>query len=187
MKTTPVISAGQTAKDAKYANGIPVLIFARFAWFAVQKRWRATAIQDAGANGRARHSVRAVVVSPDAFVGNRRRAEDCPPYQPQRGCSLQHRSSQRELAQTSPGKYWSGLTSAATAANRPPMFYMAHALHRHRHTQLALVIPRPVQRVLFPIIIWLGSMLGKYRGTDWPGCPARCTGAPLTSESSRAG
>lgn len=70
---------------------------------------------------------------------------------------------------------------------RPPMFYMAHVLHRHRHTQLALVIPRPVQRVLFPIIILLGSMLGKYRGTNWPGCPARCTGAPLTSESSLAG
>jgi hypothetical protein len=40
---------------------------------------------------------------------------------------------------------------------RPPMFYMAHVLHRHRHTQLALVIPRPVQRVLFPIIIFLGQ------------------------------
>lgn len=70
---------------------------------------------------------------------------------------------------------------------RPPMFYMAHVLHRHRHTQLALVIPRRVQRVLFPIIIFLGSVLGKYRGTDWPGCPTRCTGAPLTSESSLAG
>lgn len=70
---------------------------------------------------------------------------------------------------------------------RPPMFYMARVLHRHRHTQLALVIPRPVQRVLFPIIILLGSMLGKYRGTDWPGCPARCTGVPLTSNGSHAG
>jgi hypothetical protein len=28
----------------------------------------------------ARHSVRAVVVNPNAFVGKRRRAEDCPPY-----------------------------------------------------------------------------------------------------------
>lgn len=43
---------------------------------------------------------------------------------------------------------------------RPPMFYMAHVLHRQRHKQLALVIPRPVRRVLFPIIILLGSMLG---------------------------
>ena len=70
---------------------------------------------------------------------------------------------------------------------RPPMFYMAHVLHRHRHTQLALVIPRPVQRVLFPIIIFLGSVLGKYRGTDWPGCPTRCTGAPLTTDGPQAG
>jgi len=69
---------------------------------------------------------------------------------------------------------------------RPPMFYMAHVLHRHRHTQLALVIPRPVQRVLFPIIILLGSVLGKYRGTDWPGCPTRCAGAPLTSDGPQA-
>jgi hypothetical protein len=30
--------------------------------------------------GRARHSVRAVVVNQNAFVGRRRRAGDCPPY-----------------------------------------------------------------------------------------------------------
>jgi hypothetical protein len=30
--------------------------------------------------GRARHSVRAAVVNPDAPVGNRRRAGDCAPY-----------------------------------------------------------------------------------------------------------
>jgi len=75
----------------------------------------------------------------------------------------------------------------AGAGQRPPIFYMAHVLHRHRHTQLALLIPRPVQRVLFPIIILLGSMLGKYRGTDWPGCPTRCTGAPLTSDGPQTG
>ena len=32
------------------------------------------------ANGRARHSVRAVVVNQNALVGRRRRAEDCSPY-----------------------------------------------------------------------------------------------------------
>jgi hypothetical protein len=63
---------------------------------------------------------------------------------------------------------------------RPPIFYIAHVLHRHRKTQLALVMPLVVQRVLFPIVISLGTLLGKYRGTDWPGCPARCTGAPVT-------
>jgi hypothetical protein len=31
--------------------------------------------------GRARHSVRAGVVNPDASVGSRRHAEDCAPYQ----------------------------------------------------------------------------------------------------------
>jgi len=39
----------RTAKYAKYANGNSVLIFAWFVWFGVQKRWRATAVQDAGA------------------------------------------------------------------------------------------------------------------------------------------
>jgi quercetin dioxygenase-like cupin family protein len=69
----------------------------------------------------------------------------------------------------------------AGPANRPPLFYMAHVLHRHRKTQLALVVPRVVQRILFPIIVLLGTLLGKYRGNDWPGCPSRCIGAPLAS------
>jgi mannose-6-phosphate isomerase-like protein (cupin superfamily) len=64
---------------------------------------------------------------------------------------------------------------------RPPLFYMAHVLYRHRNTQLALVVPRAVQRVLFPIVVFLGTVLGKYRGTTWPGCPTRCSGAPLAS------
>jgi len=38
-----------------------------------------------------------------------------------------------------------------------------------------------VQRLLFPILIFLGSLFGKYRGTAWPGCPARCPGAPVIS------
>ena len=62
---------------------------------------------------------------------------------------------------------------------RPPLFYMAHALRRHRATQSALVVPGVVQAILFPLVVGLGTLLGKYRGTDWPGCPARCTGAPL--------
>ena len=64
---------------------------------------------------------------------------------------------------------------------RPPIFYMAHVLHRHRNTQLTLVVPRVLQRVLFPIVVLLGTVLGKYRGTAWPGCPSRCLGAPLAS------
>jgi len=68
--------------------------------------------------------------------------------------------------------------------NRPPIFYMAHVLYRHRKTQLALVIPRAVQQILFPIVVLLGTVLGKYRGTAWPGCPSRCSGAPLASPDS---
>jgi mannose-6-phosphate isomerase-like protein (cupin superfamily) len=70
----------------------------------------------------------------------------------------------------------------AGAPNRPPIFYMAHVLYRHRKTQAALVVPRAVQRILFPIVVLLGTVLGKYRGTAWPGCPSRCSSAPLASQ-----
>jgi quercetin dioxygenase-like cupin family protein len=69
----------------------------------------------------------------------------------------------------------------ADGPNRPPKFYLAHVAYRHRKTQSALVVPRAVQRILFPIVVLLGTVLGKYRGKDWPGCPSRCTGAALTS------
>lgn len=62
---------------------------------------------------------------------------------------------------------------------RPPLLYMAHLIHRHRHTQVALIMPRLVQRILIPAVIFIGHLLGRYRGTDWPGCPARCQGAPF--------
>jgi mannose-6-phosphate isomerase-like protein (cupin superfamily) len=62
--------------------------------------------------------------------------------------------------------------------NRPPLIYMAHLALRHRRTQSVLVMPQPIQKVLFRVAFLLGTLLGKYRGTDWPGCPARCTGAP---------
>ena len=60
---------------------------------------------------------------------------------------------------------------------RPSVFYMAHLAQRHRRTQAVLFMPLPLQRILFPVIVALGTLLGRYRGTDWPGCPARCTGA----------
>jgi hypothetical protein len=49
----------------------------------------------------------------------------------------------------------------------------------------ARIPPRLVQAVLFPLVILVGSILGKYRGTDWPGSPETCTGAPL-EEAARA-
>jgi hypothetical protein len=66
----------------------------------------------------------------------------------------------------------------AGAPNRPPLFYLAHVALRHRRTQTVLVMPSPVQAILFPVVVLLGRLFGRYRGTDWPGCPARCTGAP---------
>jgi quercetin dioxygenase-like cupin family protein len=66
----------------------------------------------------------------------------------------------------------------AGTPNRPPLFYLAHVILRHRHTQAALVMPSIVQAILFRAVVALGTLLGRYRGTTWPGCPARCTGAP---------
>lgn len=63
-------------------------------------------------------------------------------------------------------------------AGRPPLFYMAHLSWRYRHSHQVLVMPLAVQALLFPLVILVGTLLGRYRGTDWPGCPARCTGAP---------
>jgi mannose-6-phosphate isomerase-like protein (cupin superfamily) len=66
--------------------------------------------------------------------------------------------------------------------NRPPLFYLAHVALRHRRTQAALVMPLPVQAVLFRAVVAIGTILGRYRGTDWPGCPVRCTGAPYVAD-----
>jgi hypothetical protein len=65
---------------------------------------------------------------------------------------------------------------------RPAVFYMAHAAFRHRRTQAPLMMPRPIQAVLFRIVVVIGTVLGRYRGNDWPGCPSRCLGAPLCAE-----
>ena len=48
----------------------------------------------------------------------------------------------------------------------------------NRHTQTALIRPRPIQAMVFRTLVAAGTVLGRYRGKDWPGCPARCTGAP---------
>lgn len=66
----------------------------------------------------------------------------------------------------------------ASASGRPSIFYLAHVLWRHRHTQTVLAPPRPIQRILFPLVLLVGRVLGKYRGTTWPGSPESCTGAP---------
>ena len=42
-----------------------------------------------------------------------------------------------------------------------------------------LFAPLWLQKVLVPAIVAVGTILGRYRGTDWPGCPDRREAAPL--------
>jgi quercetin dioxygenase-like cupin family protein len=69
---------------------------------------------------------------------------------------------------------------------RPSIFYLAHVFWRHRDTQLMSVPPRPIQQILFPVVVLIGRVLGKYRGTNWPGSPESCPGAPLVDSSALA-
>ena len=66
----------------------------------------------------------------------------------------------------------------ASASGRPSIFYLAHVLWRHRHTQAVMVPPPAIQRLVLPLVLLAGRLLGKYRGENWPGSPASCTGAP---------
>jgi len=62
---------------------------------------------------------------------------------------------------------------------RPSAVYMAHVMWRHRETQRVLLMPRPLQAMVFGVAFLVGSLTGAYRGDDWPGCPGACPGAPL--------
>ena len=66
----------------------------------------------------------------------------------------------------------------ASPSGRPSIFYLAHILWRHRNTQAVALPPRTIQWIVFPVILLVGRVLGKYRGDIWPGSPASCTGAP---------
>jgi hypothetical protein len=68
----------------------------------------------------------------------------------------------------------------AGVSGRPSIFYLAHVLWRHRHTQAALAPPPAMQRIVFPLVLLVGRILGKYRGDRWPGSPESCAGAPET-------
>jgi hypothetical protein len=37
----------------------------------------------------------------------------------------------------------------------------------------------PVQKIVFPVVLLIGRLLGKYRGSSWPESPESCPGAPL--------
>jgi mannose-6-phosphate isomerase-like protein (cupin superfamily) len=69
----------------------------------------------------------------------------------------------------------------ASPSGRPSLFYLAHVSWRHRQTQAFAMPPRAIQRIVFPLIVLVGRVLGKYRGDNWPGSPASCPGAPEVS------
>jgi len=74
----------------------------------------------------------------------------------------------------------------ASSNGRPSIFHLAHVLWRHRKTQSIMVPPPAIQRIVFPIVLFIGRMLGKYRGSTWPGAPESCTGAPLVDVQTSA-
>ena len=89
--------------------------------------------------------------------------------------------SGRAVPASDTDRYIQALWEVSNASpGRPSIFYLAHILWRHRHTQAVALPPRVIQRIAFPLILLLGTALGKYRGTAWPGSPASCTGAPET-------
>ena len=67
----------------------------------------------------------------------------------------------------------------ASPLGRPSIFYLAHVAQRHRHTQTVKVLPTAVQRIIFPLVVVIGRIQGKYKGDSWPGSPASCKGAPM--------
>jgi len=71
----------------------------------------------------------------------------------------------------------------ANPGGPPSFFHMAHLLWRHRRTHAVLSPPPALQRLLLPLVIGLGWLLGKYRGTAWPANPASCPGAPLVTDA----
>lgn len=69
----------------------------------------------------------------------------------------------------------------ASPDSRPSIFHFAHVLWRHRDTQLLSTPPPAIQRIILPVLLFIGRILGKYRGSNWPGSPESCPGAPLVN------
>ena len=44
-------------------------------------------------------------------------------------------------------------------------------------------LDRYLQAVLFRVVVAIGTVLGRYRRDDWPGCPSRCLGAPMGADA----
>ena len=73
----------------------------------------------------------------------------------------------------------------ASTNGRPSLFHLAHVLWRHRDTQLMAAPPRAIQRIVLPVVLFIGRILGKYHGSNWPGSPESCPGAPLTETNAQ--
>jgi hypothetical protein len=60
----------------------------------------------------------------------------------------------------------------------------------NRHTDEVLVIRRRrrngdtilLQSALLRVVVAIGTITGRYQGTEWPGAPSRCTGAPYVED-----
>lgn len=66
----------------------------------------------------------------------------------------------------------------ASESGQPSIFYLAHVLWRHWHTQAVITLPRALQWIVFALVLLVGRILGRYRGADWPGSPESCPAAP---------
>jgi quercetin dioxygenase-like cupin family protein len=77
-------------------------------------------------------------------------------------------------------RYLQAVFAVLNAGNgRASIFHLAHVLWRHRETQLMAVPAPAIQRIVLPVVLFIGRILGKYRGSNWPGSPESCPGAPV--------
>jgi hypothetical protein len=58
----------------------------------------------------------------------------------------------------------------ASASGRPSLFHIAHLSLRHP-SQRVSPAPAWVDRILFRIIVAIGTLVGAYPASDWPGAP----------------
>ena len=74
----------------------------------------------------------------------------------------------------------------ASPKGRPSLFHLAHLLHRNRRANQVLMLPMWLQRIVFPVVIAIGHVVGAYPRSGWPGSPDSATTAPLVTESTGA-
>lgn len=63
----------------------------------------------------------------------------------------------------------------ANAGRRPSLFDVAFLCRRYRSEYALLIIPGVVQRTLFPLLVGLGTLLGRYRRYDGAPAPLKPT------------